>query len=157
MLKIVENFYEVIFNEKFDEEEKPTKSTMSAEESAIFLKNIFSRVYGTNGEAKFDELFNNKTKNHQTENNTHSSQSGESSQSETTTQNNNYSQYFMILESKPNDSFETIKRNYYRLAKEYHPDHLGANASESIKRIAKEKAQKINEAYEYIKKIKGVR
>ncbi len=66
-------------------------------------------------------------------------------------------EYYKILECNPNEDFEIIKRNYRRLAKEFHPDSLGSNASESIKQMAKEKAQQINGAFDSIKKERGIK
>ena len=65
--------------------------------------------------------------------------------------------YYEILQCKISDDFEMIKRNYRKLAKEYHPDSLGSNASASIQQFAKEQAQRINEAYEQIKKERGMK
>lgn len=57
---------------------------------------------------------------------------------------------YKLLQSKPEDNMETIKRNYRRLLMEYHPDKLGNGASESIKLHAKEMTQKLVQAYEKI-------
>lgn len=64
---------------------------------------------------------------------------------------------YTILESKQEDDFDTIKSNFRRLVRQYHPDHLGANASEAMHKYAKEMSQKINEAYEIIKKQRGIK
>lgn len=64
---------------------------------------------------------------------------------------------YTTLESTPQDDFDIIKRNYRRLLMEYHPDKLGSNASTSIQNHAKEMSQKLNEAYEIIKKQRGVK
>lgn len=64
---------------------------------------------------------------------------------------------YSILESSEEDDFETIKINYRRLVRQYHPDHLGSNASEAIHKHAKEMSQKINDAYGAIKKMRGVK
>lgn len=61
---------------------------------------------------------------------------------------------YTILEVDTNASNEEIKKAYYRLAKLYHPDkvaHLGA----SEQNAAKEKFQKLGEAYEQIRKERG--
>lgn len=104
---------------------------------------------GTNYKPKFEfikEKFEEKTYQKQQNNrNTYESEKSEKQR------------YYEILESKPSDDFDTIKRNYRRLAKEYHPDSLGSNASESIKQFAKEKAQQINGAFDAIKKERGVK
>jgi len=60
--------------------------------------------------------------------------------------------YYEILESNENDDFETIKKNYKRLAKEYHYDSLASkNLPQDMIDYANEKLKKINEAYEYVK------
>ena len=61
--------------------------------------------------------------------------------------NNNY----IILEIQPNVSNEEVKKAYREMAKKFHPDklaHLGAD----VQRAANEKFQKINAAYQEIKK-----
>lgn len=52
-------------------------------------------------------------------------------------------------------SEDEIKKAYRNLAKKYHPDRL-QNASNEDKRVAKEKFQKIQTAYEKIKKQRGI-
>ncbi|MCW5921444.1 MAG: DnaJ domain-containing protein [Saprospiraceae bacterium] len=70
---------------------------------------------------------------------------------------NLYQKYYTLLESRPQDDFDAIKRNYRRLVREFHPDHLGTNASDAMHKYAKEMSQKINEAYEIIKKQRGIK
>lgn len=56
-------------------------------------------------------------------------------------------EHFITLECNINDDFATIRQNYLRLTKLYHPDHLnGANTSE-----LRAKFQEINFAYEALK------
>jgi len=65
--------------------------------------------------------------------------------------NNNY----IILEIQPNVSNEDVKKAYREMAKKFHPDklaHLGAD----VQRAADEKFQKINAAYQAIKKERGM-
>jgi len=69
----------------------------------------------------------------------------------------NYEKYYNLLESAPNDDFNTIRNNYRRLVRQYHPDYLGTNASEAMHKYANEMSQKINEAYEIIKKQHSVK
>lgn len=67
------------------------------------------------------------------------------------------SKYYTLLESTPNDNFNTIRNNYHRLVRQYHPDFLGTNASEAMHKYAKEKSQEINEAFEIVKKQRGIK
>jgi len=58
---------------------------------------------------------------------------------------------YKILEIEPSASDDELKKAYRRMAMKYHPDkvsHLGEN----IQKGAKEKFQKVSEAYENIKK-----
>jgi len=65
-------------------------------------------------------------------------------------------QWYAVLECSPHDDNDTIKRQYKRLAIEYHPDRLASfNLSPAIVQLAKEKLQQINEAYDFIKKQRG--
>lgn len=62
---------------------------------------------------------------------------------------------YKILEVDKNASDEEIKKAYRKMAVKYHPDkvsHLG----EDFKIKAKEKFQKVSEAYEKIKKERGI-
>lgn len=76
-------------------------------------------------------------------------------------ENNRYSQnsytsreeYYKILECKTSDSTETIKINYKKLVKEYHPDVIsGKDLPKPFIEFANKKFQEIHSAYEYIKK-----
>lgn len=61
---------------------------------------------------------------------------------------------FKILEVSPDATNDEIKKSYRKMAVKYHPDkvsHLG----EEFQTAAKEKFQKLNEAYEKIKKQRG--
>ncbi len=63
---------------------------------------------------------------------------------------------YQILEITPDATNDEIKKAYRRLAIQYHPDkvsHLG----EDIKKAATEKIQKLNAAYEEIKKQRGMK
>ena len=65
--------------------------------------------------------------------------------------------YYGILESSPDDSDNTIKSNYRRLVKEYHPDKIQAKGlPPEFQEFAKEKFQEIQNAYEEITKIRNV-
>ncbi len=62
---------------------------------------------------------------------------------------------YKILEVEPAASDEEVKKAYRKMAVKYHPDkvsHLG----EDFQQKAKEKFQRVNEAYEKIKKERGM-
>ncbi|MEO0008877.1 MAG: hypothetical protein RJA20_3073 [Bacteroidota bacterium] len=59
--------------------------------------------------------------------------------------------HYAILGASPSDSVDEIKRKYRALAVKWHPDKIAAaGASSELQRHAKEKFQKINEAYEKV-------
>lgn len=63
---------------------------------------------------------------------------------------------YEILGASSADDFETIKKKYRTLVKEYHPDILmGQGKEQSIIDQATAKLQEINEAYELVKKEKN--
>ena len=62
---------------------------------------------------------------------------------------------YKILEIEPTVSDEDVKKAYRRMAMKYHPDkvsHLG----EDFKKVAHEKFRKVQEAYDQIKKERGI-
>ncbi|MBI9067402.1 MAG: TerB family tellurite resistance protein [Salinivirgaceae bacterium] len=61
---------------------------------------------------------------------------------------------YSILGIKTDATEEEIKKAYRKMAVEYHPDKV-SYLGEDVQRSANEKFQKINEAYESIKKEKG--
>src|SRR5574344_2515310 len=64
---------------------------------------------------------------------------------------------YEILESNPNDDDSTLKKNYRNLVKKYHLDIItGQGASQNIIDEATKKLQEINEAYEIIKRNRGI-
>lgn len=64
---------------------------------------------------------------------------------------------YEILESTPNDDATTLKKNYRNLVKKHHPDIIsGQGATQNIIDEATKKLQEINEAYEIIKKDRGI-
>lgn len=63
---------------------------------------------------------------------------------------------YKILGVEKNSSMDEIKKAYRKLAVEYHPDKV-SYLGEDIRKDAEEKFQKINLAYEKIKKEKGVK
>jgi len=63
---------------------------------------------------------------------------------------------YKILEISSEASDDEIKKAYHKMAVKYHPDKV-AHLGEDIKTAAKEKFQKLNAAYEEIKKQRGVK
>jgi DnaJ like chaperone protein len=61
---------------------------------------------------------------------------------------------FNILEVGPEASDEEIKKAYRKMAVKFHPDKVAA-LGEEVQHAAKEKFQKVQEAYESIKKERG--
>ena len=63
---------------------------------------------------------------------------------------------YKILEIDKSASVEEIKRAYRRMAVKYHPDKV-VHMGEEYKEAAKQKFQKVQEAYENIKRQKGIK
>jgi DnaJ like chaperone protein len=62
---------------------------------------------------------------------------------------------YQILEIQASASDDELKKAYRKMAKKHHPDRV-ASLGEDLKRNAKEKFQKIQEAYEQIKTSRGL-
>lgn len=62
---------------------------------------------------------------------------------------------YTALEISPSSSNDEVKKAYRRMAMKYHPDKV-ANAGEEIRQQATEKFRGINEAYEHIKRQRGL-
>ena len=62
---------------------------------------------------------------------------------------------YTALEIEPSATDEEVKKAYRRMAMKFHPDKV-ANAGEEIRQQATEKFRGINEAYEHIKKQRGL-
>ena len=62
---------------------------------------------------------------------------------------------YKILEIDPSVTDEDVKKAYRKMAMKYHPDKV-SYLGEDIQNAAKEKFQKVNEAYETIKKERNI-
>ncbi len=62
---------------------------------------------------------------------------------------------YKILEIDPTASDEEIKKAYRRMAMKYHPDKV-AHLGEDFKKVAHEKFRKVKNAYDSIKKTRGI-
>jgi DnaJ like chaperone protein len=65
--------------------------------------------------------------------------------------------HYATLECNPSDSPETIKKHYRKLVTEYHPDKIASKGlPDEFMAFAHEKFREIQEAYEAIKKERGI-
>ncbi len=62
---------------------------------------------------------------------------------------------YEILEIKPDASDDEVKRAYRRMAMKYHPDKL-SGLGEQLKKEADDKFRRVQQAYEQIKKKRGM-
>lgn len=62
---------------------------------------------------------------------------------------------FKILEITPDASDDEVKKAYRKMAMKYHPDKVG-HLGQDVKKQAEEKFRKVQEAYENIKKQRGL-
>jgi DnaJ like chaperone protein len=60
-----------------------------------------------------------------------------------------------VLGIEPSASDDEVKKAYRQMAVRYHPDKV-AHMGEEYQKGAKEKFQKVQEAYENIKKARGI-
>lgn len=73
-----------------------------------------------------------------------------------TTVHSSIDEAYKLLGASPSDDLKTIKKKYRDLVKKYHPDIIQAQgADEHYIQDATQKVQKINDAYEVIKKVKS--
>jgi len=74
-----------------------------------------------------------------------------------TTYNTKSQEYYKILECDSNISDEELKKQYKKLMIQYHPDKYASNdLPEEIEKMLNNKMSELNEAYEYIKKERGM-
>ena len=63
---------------------------------------------------------------------------------------------YVVLESKPDDDIQAIRKNYLRLSKENHPDLLlSKGVPQEVIDESKNKMRAINSAWDQIQKIKS--
>lgn len=63
---------------------------------------------------------------------------------------------YQALEIEPSATDEEVKKAYRRMAMKYHPDKV-ASAGDEVRQKATEKFRAINEAYEHIKTLRGIK
>ncbi|MBA4368184.1 MAG: molecular chaperone DjlA, partial [Desulfobacterium sp.] len=69
----------------------------------------------------------------------------------------NFEKYYATLNSEKKDSNEQIKKQYRKLAFEYHPDKIiSKGLPEEFNKFANDKFREIQEAYEMIRKERGI-
>ena len=56
--------------------------------------------------------------------------------------------FYTILGAKPSMKQKEIKKEYYKMAKKYHPDFIGPDVSDKQKEEASEMFKKVQKAYE---------
>lgn len=62
---------------------------------------------------------------------------------------------YTVLEVSENATDEEVKKAYRKLATKHHPDKV-AHLGEEVQQAAKEKFQQINQAWEQVKKVRGI-
>ena len=63
---------------------------------------------------------------------------------------------YIVLESKPEDSLDTIRKRYLKLSKEHHPDLLmSKGVPQEVLDESKAKMRAVNSAWSQIQKLKN--
>jgi DnaJ like chaperone protein len=63
---------------------------------------------------------------------------------------------YIVLESKPDDSLEAIRKRYIKLSKEHHPDLLlSKGVPQEVIDESKAKMRAVNSAWDQIQKLKN--
>ena len=63
---------------------------------------------------------------------------------------------YIVLESKPDDDIQKIRKRYLKLSKEHHPDLLiSKGVPEEVIKESKNKMRAINSAWDQIQKLKS--
>ncbi len=72
-------------------------------------------------------------------------------------QNAELGRHYAGLNCRPEDSDEEVKRQYRKLVQDFHPDKIAAKGlPEEFTKFAQEKFQQIQQAYEAVKKARGM-
>jgi DnaJ like chaperone protein len=70
----------------------------------------------------------------------------------------NLDKYYAVLQSSPDDSDDQIKHNYRKQVSDYHPDKIAAKGlPDEFNKFAHDKFREIQEAYDIIKKERGIK
>lgn len=83
------------------------------------------------------------------------SQQGQYGGGSTYTRTHNIEDDYKILEVSPDATDEEVKKAYREAAKKHHPDKVG-HLGEDVRKAAEEKFARVNEAYDRIKKARGM-
>ena len=84
-------------------------------------------------------------------------QQNNTQENKNTAYNTKSQEYYKILECESNISDEELKKQYKKLMMQYHPDKYASNdLPEEIEKMLNNKMSELNEAYEYIKKERGM-
>jgi DnaJ like chaperone protein len=131
------DIYEEIFNREKDRtdniQEIANKLKDLDESAKAYVLKVLTELAGIDGENKILEEIKNSMRFEDKKSNS----------------------YYEILNSKPTDDWETIKKNYRELVKEYHYDKLASkNLPKDMLEYAENKLKEINEAYDALKKLK---
>ncbi|MCF7935361.1 MAG: J domain-containing protein [Synergistales bacterium] len=64
---------------------------------------------------------------------------------------------YVVLRCSPGDSDEVIKKRYRQLVSKYHPDRfIGLELDEEFVRLASERFEEVKQAYEEIRRVRGL-
>jgi DnaJ-domain-containing protein 1 len=114
------------------------KSSGIDDDQAIDLEKIIQELKSSQTDSKFDDRTDESDY-----------------KSDSSTRVFTVSQALKILELPENATNEMIKSAYKQRMMEYHPDKVN-NLGKELQNLAENKTKEINEAYEFLKKIKNI-